>query len=270
MSQFHHLPEPLSGAPNGSNAHWAVSAAGGKAVVFLHGFAGDPVDTWTDFPALLAVDARAQGVDLLFYGYDGKFTQTGSSALEFQNFMEALLGSATTVLPSFLSRGSGFAYRQVVVAAHSLGAVIARRAMLDAWSDGDTWPASVRTVLFAPAHRGAYSAVIASAILSGQDWWLGKIVAGAIAHNTPLLTDLQPDSVVLRGLLDDTNELLRKDPAANFVVAHSVVWSHDEKVVINQRFGRDPKPIKVPGDHKAVCKPRRGFTTPLDVVLAAI
>ena len=79
-------------------------------------------------------------------------------------------------------------------------------------------------MLFAPAHSGAYAADIASAYLTSQDWWLGKIAGAAAAYNLPLLEDLKPGSVVLTALDADTKTALQAKPKAGHLVAHTVVW----------------------------------------------
>ena len=42
-----------------------------KAVLFIHGFSGDALGTWSDFPVLMPGRASCAGRDLFFYGYDG-------------------------------------------------------------------------------------------------------------------------------------------------------------------------------------------------------
>jgi pimeloyl-ACP methyl ester carboxylesterase len=268
--QYHHLPEAIKGQSYESRAHWAVAPALGTAIVFLHGFAGEAVNTWTEFPQLLGNDVRARGVDLIFYGYDGMYAQAGDSALRLAEFLDCLLNRPKEILPAFLHRPFDFKFNKVVIAAHSLGAVIARRALLDAWNYGERWPLLTRLVLFAPAHNGAYSAILASTFLNGQGWFLGKLIGTAVAHSTPLLVDLQPQSVVLNQLRSDTEELLAASPGSPFAIAHSVSWATNEKVVINARFVQDPKPHQLKGDHRAVCKPCQGFDAPVDLVLAAL
>lgn len=271
LNQRHHLPETLGkGFGEGTTAQWAVNPTG-KAIVFVHGFQGEALDTWTDFPTLLTADGRLAGVDLLFYGYDGLYTQAGVSSLVFLQFLEQLFSDPNSLLGKSLQPRNGFAYSSVVIAAHSLGAVVTRRALLDAAADAASWVDTVRLVFFAPAHSGAYAAVLASAYLTTQDWWLGKIAGTAAAYNLPLLEDLKPGSVVLAALDADTKKALQAKPKARHLVAHTVVWADDEKVVINQRFGDDPRAKLIRGsDHRRVCKPLNNFLDPVDFVVAAL
>jgi hypothetical protein len=49
------------------------------------------------------------------------------------------------------------------------------------------------------------------------------------------------------------------------------VWAQDERVVINNDFGRDPVPSLYKGRHHMnVCKPASGFRDPVDAVVAAL
>jgi alpha-beta hydrolase superfamily lysophospholipase len=267
MPQRHYLQEPLAFGVD-SWAHWSVNPDK-TALVFVHGFSGAAADTWLEFPRLLTGDARASGIDLMFYGYDGLFTQAGTSADQLEEFLDAVGKNPSSLFPNFVRRGAEFAYSRIVVAAHSLGAVIVRRALLDAASYKETWPARVRFVLFAPAHRGAYVALLASEFLSGQEWFIGKLAGSVAQYNVPLLNDLSDGSPVLADLLADTRKALRSAADAPYLVAHAVVWAQQDKVVRNARFANDPRPARFPKDHQNVCKPSDAFLDPLEKVVAA-
>ena len=110
LNQGHHLPETLGDAfGKGTTAQWAANPEG-KAIIFVHGFQGEALDTWTDFPTLLTSDARLAGVDLLFYGYDGLYTQAGSSSLLFLQFLEQLFTDINSLIGKSLQPRNGFAY----------------------------------------------------------------------------------------------------------------------------------------------------------------
>lgn len=270
--QEHYLPEDLTFGV-GTSAHWA-KAPSQSALVFVHGFFGHAVTTWTSFPELLLADSRLRDVDIIFYGYDGRRRQAGNSALEFLQFLTKLAEEPSKVSASGLGRSStAQPYRRLVIAAHSLGAVIVRRALLDAARANPSWLERVRLVLFAPAHNGAYAAVLASAFISDQDWFLGKLAGAVTQYNIPLLEDLKPDSVVIRRLQDETRQALAKaqavDPNASpaHLVPRAVVWANDDRVVINQPFESDPLALLWDGDHAHVCKPNLGFVDPVHLVI---
>jgi alpha-beta hydrolase superfamily lysophospholipase len=269
MQQHHYFQEPIDAHGTGTLAYWALNAAG-TAVIFVHGFNGSALRTWLNFPSMLMADPRAAGLDVVFFGYDGLFTQAGSSALQFFTFMQALMTSPHAVFPNFVKRPHAFTYSRVVIVAHSLGAVVVRRAVVDAVRAKETWPAHVRLVLFAPAHRGAYAAALASHVLTGQLWLIGKLAGSLLQYRIPLLSDLQADSPVIKQLAQDTRKQLKKGSQQNGLIAHAVVWAHDERVVINLPFLDDPGPEKLPTNHANVCKPSDNFLQPLDLVLAAV
>ena len=269
MPQYHYLKSSISAHGIKSEAFWAVKPRR-TAVVFLHGFSGESIKTWVDFPSLAVVDPRSQGVDLLFFGYDGLFTQAGVSAIQFLNFMRALAATPTSIFPNFVGRQQWLGYQQIVIVAHSLGAVIARRAIVDAIRAGDQWPNQVRLVLFAPAHNGAYAAGLASSYLSsGQGWYLGGLASLFIRYKIPLFEDLKDTSPVIRNLRRDTEDELARAPHSG-LTAHSVTWAKSENVVINAQFLRDPLPTILDANHSTVCKPNSRFREPLDFVFAAV
>ena len=41
-----------------------------RAVLFIHGFNGNPITTWAQFHQLLPEQLESRGADLYFYGYD--------------------------------------------------------------------------------------------------------------------------------------------------------------------------------------------------------
>ncbi len=270
--QQHHFAESLKRG-TATSAHWAVSLPR-SILVFVHGFCGHAISTWVSFPEMLLADPRTIQTDIVFYGYDGKTRQAGNSSLELLTFLRDVATRPWALSSSGIGRSRADPpYERIVVAAHSLGAVVTRRALLDAARVGDAWLERVRFVLFAPAHNGAYAAVLASAFVSEQDWFLGKLAGAVAQYNIPLIEDLKPDSVVLRRLQDDTRTalgpLLAEDPGASpsHLVARAVVWANDDKVVINQPFQCDPLPVLWDGDHSRVCKPHLGFVDPLDIVI---
>lgn len=117
-------PEPV---PTGENLlHWPRDGGPRKrAVVFVHGFKGDKVKTWTgpngvSMFSLVWMDASLSDVDVLSFGYRTGFglgmPPIATLSRQLQNELVRL---STT-------------YEQVVVCAHSLGGIISMRAIVDA------------------------------------------------------------------------------------------------------------------------------------------
>jgi pimeloyl-ACP methyl ester carboxylesterase len=140
-------------------------APDGRALLFIHGFSGDAVKTWSEFDALLQTCPAFAARDIFFYGYDGLRAEMNASASIFRDFLDRMLvrGAAlvSDSLPAGVERPYDFAYRECVIVAHSLGAVIARRALLDATRMNAMWLSRIKLVLYAPAHKGASIAKLA-------------------------------------------------------------------------------------------------------------
>ena len=130
-----------------------------KLITFVHGYGGDPISTWADFDRLSREQPQLQGYDLLFYDYDGLRAELRASVNLFYDFLAWLFASPVVEinnsLPKACERPLSFGYDKVVLVCHSLGAVVARLALLRATQEKKSWASRVILVLFAPAHKGA-------------------------------------------------------------------------------------------------------------------
>jgi pimeloyl-ACP methyl ester carboxylesterase len=262
----HYPPITLDGNWFGrqTRAHWSREPAK-RLVLFVHGFGGDPIGTWTDFPVVLRSIPKLADCDFIFFGYDGLTTQANTSATILDDFLTRYLLDPAAVINARQPVKHGrktFAYERIVIAAHSLGAVVARRALLQAEQEREVddqangWLTTIRLVLFAPAHRGAYAAEIANNYLMTQDWWVSKIVAAIGQLYVPLLSDLDPKSELIAELLTDTQVAARTAATEGHLIARRVLWAQDEKIVRNGRFYLDTKArVQYGADHFSVCKP---------------
>lgn len=236
-----------------------------KALLFIHGFSGDAVTTWSDFHQLLPHRPTCTSRDLIFYGYDGLRAEMHASAALFRAFLDRLLAHTpyflTENLPPSARRADDFGYDEVTIIAHSLGAVIARRALLDATRSDSAWVSKIKLVLFAPAHRGAKVADLALEAASSFPFL--RFFGIAARFQSPLIDALKPGSLMLEVLLRET-ETATRDGANAHLVAAKVVIAEYEKIVQNDSFGGDPPPDTILGTtHTSVCKPRREFLEPI-------
>lgn len=141
---------------------------------------------------------------------------------------------------------------KVTVIAHSLGAPVSRRALLDAIRNQASWAGKTRVQLFAPAHMGAY--------LNKVRKELG-IASRLIASLTALtkfgvlsLDGLEPGSPFLTQLMEDSSKELANGWDAQ-VKARQVIFGDGENVVMVQRFLEDPPHTVWPGHgHCSVCR----------------
>src|SRR5215471_9605979 len=129
LEQTHLMSRPLQ-EDSKVQAIFAVRPSR-KAILFIHGYTGDALKTWKDFPALLPQNPKFAGHDLLFYGYDGLRAPVGSSASLFRQFLEKLFANTPDIsnrsLPPLFHRDATFGYDDLIIVAHSLGAVVTRR-----------------------------------------------------------------------------------------------------------------------------------------------
>jgi pimeloyl-ACP methyl ester carboxylesterase len=239
-----------------------------KAVIFVHGFSGDPITTWSDFPVLLPATQQCAGHDFFFYGYDGLWADMNASAALLRDFVDRLLSETGSLvnknLPTDGQRPEAFKYKKILFVAHSLGAVMIRRALLDLTEMGRPWLANSKLVLFAPAHRGASVVDLALEVTTGMAFI--KYFVGIAQFQSPLINQLKPDSAELRDLLADTKKA-RRGGANPHLQARQVIFAEYEKIVRNLRFADDPPADTIPGTrHMTVCKPRTDFLGPFEVV----
>ncbi|HZO86029.1 MAG TPA: alpha/beta hydrolase [Verrucomicrobiae bacterium] len=231
----------------------------GKALLFIHGFTGSPINTWADFHELLLECPKCASRDVYFYGYDGLRAEMNSSAAIFREFLDRMLSHTDALLaanlPTAAQRAAGFSYQELIVVAHSLGAVIARRALLDATRANQAWAPKIKLVLYAPAHKGASVADLALESASTIPF-LRLFGIGARFHS-PLIDELKSESRSLKKLLADF-EAARQGGANSHLIATRVILAELERIVVNDSFGEDPAPVAIPGTtHTTVCKPTR-------------
>jgi pimeloyl-ACP methyl ester carboxylesterase len=97
------------------------------AVLFVHGFSGDPTKTWGKFPALLMGEKRLNSWDIYSLGY-----HTGLS-LDIVGIWRANPG--LTVLAGLLGTRAALPplkrYQSLALIAHSMGGLVVQRAILD-------------------------------------------------------------------------------------------------------------------------------------------
>jgi hypothetical protein len=195
--------------------------------------------------------------DLIFYEYDSLGQQLGDMAFPLMGFLRTLCTDASRIVNRGLSpaehRPPAFAYKQLLIVGHSLGAVVIRRALLNAHGNKEAWVSQSRFILFAPADCGAFSAPLVSEALSGVP--VGSIGAAALKQTFPVLVALEPGSDDLEHLLDDTIKATSGGSAA-YLRAERVLFAEHENVTKKQKFLLDEWADAIAGTtHTSVCKP---------------
>ena len=250
-----------------TQAYWAIKPAR-KLVIFVHGFGGSAVGTWKEFPDLLPKQKRCAGWDIVYYGYDGLYTQANISAQGFHGFLHEMGSNPAHVINPTISSGQRkplFSYNSILIVAHSLGAVVARRALLNALQQNRPWLSHTEMVLFAPAHMGADTIALGGEAISVIPY-LGAVLAATAKFKFQPLRDLQPGSATLIGLEKETLNALQQGNAP-YLTARDVYIGDKERIVVTQAFCNDPPLTLVPGKtHTSVCKPNSGYKLPVQGV----
>lgn len=259
---------PFRWRPNATAAYWAYEPSR-QALLFVHGFGGHAVGTWNEFPSLLKADPRCSGRDLIFYGYDSVYQHARGSAIRLWEFLDRLFRDTPglinqTLGPAEPQRGPDFEYDQLMVVAHSLGAVIVRQALLEARGQDAHWLPKIRFVLFAPADCGSNVDLLVSEALSGIPW-VGPAIGVLFKREFTVVNDLTPRSPTLGNLLADTSAALATG-TASYLLARRILFAEDESVTGHDRF--------VPAElgtakvipattHQTICKPTHEWRSPI-------
>lgn len=248
-----------------SVARWSREPSG-KLVVFVHGFGGSH-KTWDDFHELLPRSEVGRGSDFVFYCYDGLNTRADPSASKLFDFLWQLAENPAefinqTVIPK--QHRTPFVYDQIVIVAHSLGAIVSRLALLRVKDENPKWKNKLKLLLFAPAHLGAEVVPLVR-----DTFLLGRILPLASFLKFQALIDLDKDSDILKQLWRETEATLAQNGEfRNLLVADAVWFGDNENVVSNARFCSDPNHQYIEGRrHSTVCKPTHNNKEPLKYIL---
>jgi triacylglycerol esterase/lipase EstA (alpha/beta hydrolase family) len=217
-------------------------------IVFVHGFNGDALDTWKGFDSAALDDPALAETDLIFFGYDG----LNSNALAASSFLFDLLDSLFTDGAAIKTlRPVKPNYQSCVLAAHSLGALFTRWALVRAYQQKLPWLNQIRYLLFAPAHSGGIIVDSVTDLLGSNP--ISQFIGNAAKVKIPLLQELAPGSSILRSLEDHTRTALTS--GCEPLRARRVIIAEYEQIVSNLPFPGDPFPTAIRGaTHTSVCK----------------
>ena len=246
------------------------------AVVFVHGWGGDSEATWDRFPDALARMEGAGKLDAFFLHYPSMTHTMPFCASKLRQFfadvarepVQCLLRDS---LPSgAMARGANAKYERILVVAHSMGAVIARRALLDLPANGVQSDA-FRLLFFAPAHCGSNLALLIGSGFGLDRIGFAKVVGEAARMLLPSLRDLEVGSAALRKMSVD---VMRAHQSRDGGVEHlraAVYHAQNDKVVEQDDFEGDPpfEPV-MDKNHRSICKPSSEYAVPVDALKGLI
>jgi hypothetical protein len=233
-------------------------------IIFVHGFAGHPINTWGDFKNIIKNFSEFAQSDVIFYKYSSLKHHMASSALEFYH---CLTGWVT---PPKILDGLGreeAQYNKIILVSHSLGALIVRQALLFANNDNQDWVQNTKMILFAPAHKGARIIELSLKCLPGL-----LSIFGLVAHlYVPVLGDLKEGSEPIKEIIK-INEGLIISGKGDFTKAFLSVHAINDNIIIGGLYCQDPTPIPdLEHDHITLCKPDIfSFKAPIEYLLSAL
>lgn len=264
-ARTHFLPRDLKiGEPfKGSKGIMAFSP-NGTLYLFVHGFNGSATSTWNMFPELLMNDPLFANSDLVFLQYESLKTQARANAGRLYILLQKLASNPVEMinesLPRKYPRENSFRFKKISLVGHSLGAVLCRQALLDAYKNEESWGSTTDLILFAPAHMGSHLNALLKETL--YQFIPGRLIGPFISFHYQVIGDLAPGSQFL--------ETLKQASAkhATILRAKKIVHAIDDHVVqLNDFLDEDPTPIFIEGkSHTSVCKPNPSFKDPLEIV----
>jgi pimeloyl-ACP methyl ester carboxylesterase len=257
----------------------------GTAVVFVHGWGGRGCGTWETFPQFAATMPETSDADLFFLEYPSLKSQVPFCAAQLRNFLVDLVRDPidTIVGPSLPvaapRRSQDRRYRRFIIVAHSMGAVISRRALLDLDQQApggltDNELRRFQLLFFAPAHSGSAIPLLIGSGL-GLDFLPGAKFVGSLARIWfQSLRDLEEGSAFLHKLADDCKQLReeRTERGASTHHLRAVVYhAHNDHVVSQNDFDRD-RPFRpvMNRNHRTICKPSEAYREPIEAFRALL
>jgi len=260
MADTHTPPFKLDKFGKDTHAYWSLNPIG-RLLVLVHGFNGAAGTTWLGLPQQLILQTEVAGCDIVSFGYDSVKQTGGESAMQLQIFLDKLFTETSRIINrSFDDNGSkvrrpeNWKYGQIVLAGHSLGACVSRRALLNQIQAGrNKWEVEIRLVWFAPAHRGAKIKLLIDAVALAIPGGYKESLDGVSKYFSPALEDLEKRSEFLEELLEDTKELCDEHPSLK---APMTFWALRDKVVTNGTFAKDATPFEFVDEtsHVSICK----------------
>jgi pimeloyl-ACP methyl ester carboxylesterase len=258
-----------------------------RAVVFVHGYGGNPSGTWSQMPQCIENDKGWKNTDAYFIGYNSRGDEVMKIAEQIAAFILAIcpvpptdlfrVAALKSAAKPFWLRSGTTKYSEIYLVGHSLGGVVVRAAIVDMLRNGLARSGSndiskltearslachAKLRLFAPAVGGARlagligffaSLPILSAIVKAYRGW------------SPSFTELGPENQLLNTLRNQTEGYTNQYPELAALRA-SIAWADDDDIVQGMSYMYDATTRIRNTNHTTVCKPSTRFRAPFTFV----
>lgn len=142
-----HDLQPLDNLIPSAYAYISNDAEVDTAVIFVHGFKGNPTTTWEKFQSMIdshgARFPEWNHADVFFFTYLDTIDSIDDSADGLRGFVDTVFPSTSKPLATLL--GFQREYRKLVLVGHSEGAVVIRAAVAYAGTSWVTGPVTPKT-----------------------------------------------------------------------------------------------------------------------------
>jgi pimeloyl-ACP methyl ester carboxylesterase len=231
MSKLKAMPQLIEHKANDKNQ---------AAILFIHGFSGDAVATWGEFPGLLSAEPGLQGWDIWSLGYPTRLR------LDLVGLWSAdpPLVSLADLLRTHAQDGRLARYQALALVAHSMGGLIVQRALVDD-----------------PTFAGGIDQVILFGTPSA-----GLAKAGLLRRLKRQFRDMDRDGEFIADLRSRWISTFGKRRPFKFL---AIAGDQDE--FVPRESSIDPFPMEqrsvVPGNHLQIVKPRDATDLSVKIVV---
>jgi pimeloyl-ACP methyl ester carboxylesterase len=210
-----------------------------KSAIFFHGWSGDPLGTWKQFPALVEQDPAYREFNVLVISYPTFFARRNLGVRAMARWLN-----------DGLERNRAYErYQQIWMISHSMGGLIAREVLIANRLRRDNTAYRLLIEIATP-HQGALVAPLAR----------------ALGVSRGFLDDLTPGSPFLTNLRDDWNQLRDRPRTFCLTSPHDAVVTDESAIAQCDEYLRYPQ-----WGHVDMIKPsdRRDdrYTVPMSRVL---
>lgn len=262
-----HWPRYLDG-PSGT-VLYASTLPATRLVVFIHGFGGGAVKSWTDFQSAGTYDPWWRESDLLFVGYRSLSENVAAVADRLIRYVDSFYPVRSNWFDAD-GRDEDLPenYQELYLLGHSLGGVVVRRALVDSYQNwhlatGEEGlrpgilDAKVR--LFSPAISGFRPTGWLGALKAVEGFWFA---AEIVLRGTSTYADLLPNSDLLVDLKTRTEQHSQLPFAA--ALGADILWAGDDDVVQLIAYPGDRQSVAQGKGHGSICKPSERYVLPYE------